>query len=624
MPERPGQVVESNAGIVASADPLATAAGVRMLEQGGNAVDAAVATGFALSVVEPSMSGIGGRAVALVRLPNGEFHGVDGMSEVPAGYSPASESRPDYGYQTIGIPGAVAAWAHLLDRFGTLPLDVVMQPAIELADDGFELPFSTVDEGLAEYPGASESFLKPDGTPYRLGERFRQPALARTLRRIAATGPETFYRGEIAAAIAADMTANGGFVSREDLAGYAVRPLRIVRGEYRGHQLVATGSPPSGYMLIEALQVLEHVDAAALDEPAWATMLCRALGLAREDRDTLPGPAVEREDRMLSTEWAKQRASHLAVSNDTSNAVGESADAEPDHTSHLSVIDADGMIVAMTQSLGPEYGSRVATPGLGFLYAVTMGSYKDGAPKTRPNLSQSPIMVLDGDDPMLVLGAAGGGRIPSAIVSVISRWIDRQNSFADAMKKPRVHTGGHCTRLEDSGAFSLIATLDDDVLTGWFESGAGEIFTMTGVRSTPSTGWAGDWTLAMTGATTHPYSDIGVQLRLRLEPAGNTYSAHLLNGPENPAGQPALPPWAADDVLTEANRLTMTFPARFRWTDSEFETVRAKGGRPEWDRPIARVHALYYDADRKLWTGMADPRGRGSAAAARSPSPDTP
>jgi gamma-glutamyltranspeptidase/glutathione hydrolase len=562
------------------------------------------------------MSGIGGRAVILLRLPDGSFHGVDGMSEVPAAY-PGSESEGvEYGYRTIGVPGAVAAYAAALEEFGTLPLDIVMQPAIELAEKGFILPFSTVDKKLSEFPGSRQTFRRPDGTPYLAGELFRPEALAKTLRHIAEDGPDAFYRGEIAQAIAGDMSANGGYVTAADLANYEARPLRIEKGKYRGFDLIGTGSPPSGYMLIEALQILEHFDLDIAKEGVWATRLCQALQLARNDRDSLPGPPADREALMVSKKWAAGRALLIQEGSVTgAGATADAADDEPIHTSHLSIVDRNGMVVAMTQSLGPEFGSAVATPGLGFLYAVTMGSYKDGLPGSRPNLSQSPFIVQRDEQPVLVLGAAGGGRIPSAILSVVSRFIDRSNSFTEAMRNPRVHTGETCPGLETTGEYSFEATVADRMLHGSFRSEWRDVYPFRGIRTSEGDGVSGTWELSATGATSHPYSDVGVQLALEVTANQDGYSAVLSNGMTDDApSQPSLPHRRTDKVSISEDRLIIVFSPTISWSEQDYADARQFGVNPRADRPVARVHALYYDKARAVWTGMADPRGRGSAA----------
>ena len=439
--EEPQQVARSRDGMVATADPRATDAGVQMLARGGSAVDAAVAAGFVLAVVHPAMTGLGGRAVALVRTPDGSVHGIDGMVQAPEGYDPSKAPEAKYGYGTIGVPGTVAAYAQLLREFGTLSLPDVLAPAIALAERGFPLRFGTVTDHLSEFEGSRSYFLKPDGSPYRVGERLVQRDLARTLRVIAEKGPDAFYRGEIARQMARDISANGGYVREEDLAKYEARPMRIVRGHYRGYELVGSGRPPSGYMVIEALQIMDQFDLPRAGPAEWAAVVGQAIALAFEDRETLPGPQITKEQRMVSHEHAVERAARVRLRPAaTGTTSGEDGDA---HTTHLSTADKNGMVVAMTQSLGPSFGSGVATPGLGFLYAATLGGYKGPIePGERASLNQSPLLVLENGRPRIVLGAAGGRRIPSAIVNVVGRVLAQGLSLPDAVAAPRVHPRG--------------------------------------------------------------------------------------------------------------------------------------------------------------------------------------
>ncbi len=439
--EEPQQVARSRDGMVATADPRATDAGVQMLARGGSAVDAAVAAGFVLAVVHPAMTGLGGRAVALVRTPDGSVHGIDGMVQAPEGYDPSKAPEAKYGYGTIGVPGTVAAYAQLLREFGTLSLPDVLAPAIALAERGFPLRFGTVTDHLSEFEGSRSYFLKPDGSPYRVGERLVQRDLARTLRVIAEKGPEAFYRGEIARQMARDISANGGYVREEDLAKYEAQPMRIVRGHYRGYELVGSGRPPSGYMVIEALQIMDQFDLPRAGPAEWAAVVGQAIALAFEDRETLPGPQITKEQRMVSHEHAVERAARVRTRPAaTGTTWGEDGDA---HTTHLSTADRNGMVVAMTQSLGPSFGSGVATPGLGFLYAATLGGYKGPIePGERASLNQSPLLVLENGRPRIVVGAAGGRRIPSAIVNVVGRVLAQGLSLPDAVAAPRVHPRG--------------------------------------------------------------------------------------------------------------------------------------------------------------------------------------
>ncbi len=449
----PGQLARSTHGMVVSGAPLATDVGVQVLESGGNAVDAAVATAFALSVVEPSMSGLGGRTQILLRTAAGEYAGIDGTTEVPAGAPAEPAAEEDlYGFATIGVPGTVAALAMAHAAHGTRPWAELIAPAIALAEGGFALPagaaerIAGVADQLREFESSARYFLKPDGSIYGGGERLVQPELARTLRAIAEGGADAFYQGWIADSVAADMERGGGYVRRDDLADYEARRSLVVRGSYRGHELVGTYLPASGATTIEALHILERFNLTdRAGTPEWLALTAQALLLSFEDRTKDLGTVIEQAYTLASKEWAATRAEQVedpgaaqsvAMSPGALAALGA---AESAHTTHLSVADGDGGLVALTQSLGPTMGSKVAARGLGFVYAATMGYLGSLPPGARPFSSQSPLIVLKDGEPAYVLGAAGARRIISAIVEVVSRVVDEELCLADAMALPRFH-----------------------------------------------------------------------------------------------------------------------------------------------------------------------------------------
>lgn len=450
---RPEQLSRSAHGMVVSGSPLATEVGVQVLESGGNAVDAAVATAFALSVVEPCMSGLGGRTQILLRSREGEFVGIDGTTEVPAGApSEPAEEEDLYGYRTIGVPGAVAALAMAHAAHGTRSWAELIAPAIALAEQGFALPPEAADriagvaEQLREFEGSSRYFLKPDGQTYAANERLVQPELARTLRAIAEGGADVFYQGWIADSIAADMQRRGGFVGAEDLARYEARRSLVVRGSYRGYDLVGTYLPASGATTIEALHILEQFSLTdRAGTPEWMALTAQALLLSFADRTRELGTAAQGAHTLVSKDWAASRATEVEDPRVVESVVltpssqASPAKLEPAHTTHLSVADREGGLVALTQSLGPIMGSKVAAPGLGFVYAATMGYLGSQPPGARPFSSQSPLVVLKDGEPAYVLGAAGARRIISAIVEVVSRVVDEELSLADAMALPRFH-----------------------------------------------------------------------------------------------------------------------------------------------------------------------------------------
>lgn len=460
------QTSRSHDGAVASAHPLATEAGVRMLELGGNAADAAVATAFAIAVVEPTMNSIGGRNQILIRLPDGTIRGIDGTTQAPMTYDPDTAPQAGYGYAVVGVPGAAAGLLRLHAEYGSLPLATVMAPAIDYAENGFRvLPAEAGREAAnaehsAEFPGTAAIYLKPDGTPRRPGDMLVQKDYANTLRTIAAGGHDAFYKGEIARKIAADMQAHGGAVTLESLADYRAEDSRVVRGSYRGYEVVGLDVPSAGVVSIQALQIMESFDPSSMTEAQWAAVKGQALGIAaRELRGLGTDTAAA---RATSKAWAARMAEGIEAPAGARRTVSPPGrvDAprplpvQPDdrgNTTHMTAADGKGMFVALTQTLGPNMGSSVVTPGLGFLYASTLGGYLGHVePGERARSSISPVMVLKDGVPFLALGAAGGGRIPPGVVQVISRVIDDGMTLADALAAPRVYMSGRTLEVETS------------------------------------------------------------------------------------------------------------------------------------------------------------------------------
>lgn len=441
------KVAESSMGMVASASTLATEVGARVLAEGGNAVDAAAATSFALAVTEPTMSGLGGRASILIRTPAGEIHGIDGLTQVPRSYRAGAPA----GYASAGVPGVPAAVIAMVERYGTWPLHRIMAPAIRLAEDGFPmnaLEATRIAEAAATlrtFEGSRRAFLKRDGSAWAAGDRFVQPDLARTLRAIADSGARVFYRGWIADSIHADMARHGGFITREDLAAYEARPAIIVRGSYRGHGIAGNFDPASGHAVIEALHILERFDPGTIQGVEYASVVAQAMQLAIADRYRTFGSRTETARRLTSKEHAAERAQEIGLPGPAARVppgdprTGDDADAwrlaARDNTTHFSVVDANRMAVSLTQSLGQVLGSQLATPGLGFIYGDLLGS----EPGTRPASTISPTIVTDSAGRLLyVLGGAGGARIIPAIVQTLSHAIDRQLPLDRAMAAPRV------------------------------------------------------------------------------------------------------------------------------------------------------------------------------------------
>lgn len=465
----PGPVATSRNGMVVSGSALATRAGIEVLEAGGNAMDAAVATAFALAVVEPTQSGLGGRTQVVFRTTDGRTGGIDGATEAPAGYEPPAIPLGDHGWGTVAVPGTVAALVRAVEDEGRLPLEAVMAPALRYAQDGFILPApeaARLAGAAAELwldPGARLHFLREDGTARVAGERWVQPVLAGLLERISQGGADAFYAGETAALMARDIQAGGGAVSLPDIEGSRTVDGLVVEGSYRDLQLVGTYLPASGATTIQALQILEHLDPGAGSDAAWAGAVGRALLLAYRDRDEARGAErAEAAARLVSRARAEELAAEALRLPSVDPAL-PAAGGESPFTTHVSVADADGMVVALTQSLGPTGGARVASPELGFLYATTLGGYLgEVRAGERPFSSQSPLLVLRAGRPVLVMGGAGARRIISASVAVLSRWADRGLSIQDAMAAPRLHaTPGVLTLEQVDGAPWPTGTADE-------------------------------------------------------------------------------------------------------------------------------------------------------------------
>lgn len=478
----------SDGGMVSAAQPLATEAGVRMLELGGNAADAAVAAGFAIAVVEPTMNSIGGRNQILVRLPDGRVVGIDGTTQAPWDYDYDEAPRASYGYPVIGVPGAAAGLLKLHREHGSLPLETVMAPAIDYAENGFRLlPNEAARHGSGmeqgrEFFGTAAVYLEEDGTAYDGGDLLVQKDYARTLRAVAEGGHDAFYRGAIAQTMAADLAAHGSAVKLEAFHDYEALDAGIVRGSYRGYDIVGLDVPAAGTVVIQALNVLEGFDPGSMSEAEWAAVAGQAIGLASPElratgtdtararalskewadrvRDQVRAPAGSRlgdgraDGAAAAGEGMARSAAERTAGEGMARSAGPTAAASAGlplvpaldprgdgqgHTTHLTTADGDGMMVALTQTLGPNMGSKVVTPGLGFLYASTLGGYLGRMePGQRASSFISPVMVFRDGEPILALGAAGGSRIVAGVTQVISRMIDQGMTLAEALEAPRV------------------------------------------------------------------------------------------------------------------------------------------------------------------------------------------
>ncbi|TVR63110.1 MAG: hypothetical protein EA422_10150 [Gemmatimonadales bacterium] len=506
------QVARSTGGMVSTASVPATAVGASVLAAGGNAADAAVAIGFVLSVTEASMSGIGGRSAIIVRTPDGEVYGIDGLNQVPAGFS---EGEGAEGYERATVPGVPAALEHLRSRFGSWESAPLLEPAVALARDGFPLAggearrWNGAAEELAAFPG-SAPYIQPEGREWQEGDHVRLPVKARVLETLAIEGIEAFYHGWIADSIQADMERSGGFVTRGDMEAYRALTALPVEGTYRSHTVLSNFRPASGHAVIQALQTVEQLEegrSAPASRLHGALLLGESLRHAIEDRNRVMGDEASSARHLTSPEYAQERATEIrrsrsfaaavlapdqAVPAGRTTAPGPAATAtghalpgayrasfvpalryapgtlvtdpsDREATTHFTVVDADGMVVSVTQSLGPSLGTRVASPSLGFLYATRLGT----EPGSRPSSTISPTIVLDPTGNFLMaLGGAGDARIISAVTQVIHAAVGRGLSLEAAVAEPRMHPLDEDEMRVEEGPISTWSAAEWDELEG--------------------------------------------------------------------------------------------------------------------------------------------------------------
>ena len=461
---------KSRNGMVATGSTYATDAAVKVLSQKGNAVDAAAAACLALMVTDPANTSLGGRAQILLRLKDGRVVAIDGATESPASVTKLSDKEDRQGYKVAPVPGALAALDLMVRKYGKLKFADVMQPAIELAENGFKVPprlaatWARTRDVLQKNEGAAQNFLKPNKSAYTTDEIFRQPRLAHVLREIAKSGIDVFYRGEFADAIVRDVSQNGGYIRKSDLQKYRAQKGIVVRTEYRGYQVVSAGGRAWGNTLAELLNILKHFSVNSNEPTAFEVeILARTIAQAMADRPqeigTLkPKPKGYSLSQISSEEFGKKRAEEIKRLLPVEKSLSQT-EPKPDDTTHLSVMDAEGNAVSLTTSIGPSFGARVATPELGFLYAHSYRMRSDPTPLTRDLTEMTPSIVFRNNQALMVMGGAGSERIPTAILQVISNVIDRGYSLEKAMLAPRIFCLNNKLRLHRGFPESIIETL---------------------------------------------------------------------------------------------------------------------------------------------------------------------
>lgn len=460
-------------GMVASNDSLATAVGVEILGRGGNAVDAAIATAFALAVTHPEAGNIGGGGFMLVRLADGSTAALDFRERAPAAATRDMFSRPGVplsastrGHLASGVPGAVAGMLAALERFGSVSREQAIAPAIALARAGFivDTTFSRTIAGqrarIAPYAGAS--LFLPGGEPVRPGTLFRQPDLARTLELISRDGAAAFYRGSVAALIVTEMRRGGGLITAEDLASYRERWRAPLETTYRGHTVIGMPPPSAGGIAVAAsLNILEAFgDLPPFGTAQRAHLLLAAFQRAFIDRNELigdPDAAPIPTELLVSKAYARRLARTIDPARATTTGAARSAVREGNETTHIAVADGFGNVVSLTTTINDIYGSGVFVEGAGFFlndemddFASRPGAvYGDGIVAAEANAiapgkvmmsSMAPTIVLDGDGRVLLAaGSRGGPRIITSVVQLIVNVVDHRMRLLDAMRAPRVH-----------------------------------------------------------------------------------------------------------------------------------------------------------------------------------------
>jgi gamma-glutamyltranspeptidase/glutathione hydrolase len=464
-------------GLVVSQNELASKVGLKVMKEGGNAIDAAVATALSLAVTHPTAGNIGGGGFLVYRPAEGKPVAIDFREVAPEGASPTmwleggeyNRDRHHFSHLAVGVPGTIAGLHLAWVEYGSLSWKRLVEPAVRLAREGF-----VVTDGLARslegaldrmrrYPASMAQFSK-DGVPYEAGDILKQPDLAKTLARIAKLGPAGFYEGETADLIAKEMAANGGLITREDLRAYRAKVREPVRGNYRGYEIVSMPPPSSGGVaLVEMLNILEGFDLAGdgFGSARNVHRMAEAMRRAYADRARYLGdPDFNPEmpvERLTSKEYATELREPIRADLASDSAPDRFVwPAESPETTHVSIVDSARNAVALTYTLEYGYGSGIVVPGGGFLLNNEMGDFnaapgvtdERGLIGTEPNLaaprkrmlsSMAPTIIANGDRLFMVTGSPGGRTIINTVLQTILNVIDHQMNAQAAVDAGRIH-----------------------------------------------------------------------------------------------------------------------------------------------------------------------------------------
>ena len=472
-------VLTSGGGMVVSAYPEASVAGAEVLAAGGNAVDAAIATGLALAVTHPAAGNIGGGGFMVIRFPDGSSTAIDFREKAPLRAHPEMFVGEDgeYSYQihhrshlAVGVPGTVAGFALAHEKYGNAAWAGLVEPSVALARDGFVVSerlagsLGRMVERFRDYPASFAQFSK-DGEPYEAGETLVQADLAVTLERIRDEGRDGFYLGTTARLLAEEMERGGGWITEEDLARYEAKEREPVRGTYRGYEIISMPPPSSGgTALVQMLNVLEGFDVAGMGagSPEVAHHLIEAMRRAFRDRAMFLADAdfadvpVERLTSKAYADELRPTIRPAAASVSAPADVDATAGWESSETTHYSVVDADGMAVSVTYTLEGGYGSYITVPGAGFLLNNEMGDFngrpgltnESGLIGTEANLarpeqrmlsSMTPTIVARDGELVAVIGSPGGRTIINTVLHLVVNLVDFSLPPAEVVAAKRLH-----------------------------------------------------------------------------------------------------------------------------------------------------------------------------------------
>jgi gamma-glutamyltranspeptidase/glutathione hydrolase len=504
-------------GMVTSLNPLASMAGIQILLKGGNAFDAAVATAFAVGVVDPKDSTLGGQGFAMIyAVKDQRVRALNFYGKAPAGATIAALKDRPYltGYLSTPVPGDLKGYEALHRAYGKLPWHDVVQPAIDLAQNGFVLTADFtgalgVLEANLNYPTSRRVFF-PEGRLPRVGEIFRQPALARTLTRIADEGADVFYRGELAHHIADFYRSHGGILTYDDLASYQAKWVEPLSTTYRGYTVYTPPPNSSGIAVLMQLNLLEGYDLKKFvpNSADYLHLIGEVQRLAISDRNRYvadPDFVAVPMQRLLSKEYAAERRKLIALDRTMATVSAPVETGPPDHqnTTHLTVVDAEGNMVSLTQTLGSWFGSGVVAADTGVLFSNQLRHlHTDPAspsrlgPGRQPRSNQSPLIVLKAGVPVMALGTPGNDgiwqRLPQVLVNIIDFGMDIQHAVA----APRMIYGGY---QETGTAIPPIFAIEDRIPAATRDALKGRGYTLklipsdegslNGVMRDPATGF---------------------------------------------------------------------------------------------------------------------------------------